>query len=59
VSRDSGRGAELADPAAGGKHALRSLARRHAVLDEEFKELHQARTELIQQAAQTCWHDQA
>ncbi len=44
-------GAELADPAAGGKHALRSLARRHAVLDEEIKELHQALTELTQQAA--------
>lgn len=44
-------GADLADPAAGCKHALRSLARRHAALDEEVKELHQSLTGVTEQAA--------
>jgi transposase len=44
-------GTDLADPAAGCKHALRSLARRHAALDEEINELHQALTESTAQAA--------
>lgn len=44
-------GPEVADPAIGCKHALRSLARRHAVLDEEIKELHRALTDLTAQAA--------
>jgi transposase len=44
-------GADLSDPAAGCKQALRSLARRHADLDEEIKELHQGLAELTRRAA--------
>lgn len=44
-------GADLSDPSAGCKHALRSLARRHAFLDEEIKELHRSLAELTEQAA--------
>jgi transposase len=44
-------GLDLADPATGCKQALRSLARRHAALEEEVKELHQALTELTAAAA--------
>lgn len=44
-------GADLSDPSAGCKHALRSLARRHGALDEEIKELHRCLTQLTEQAA--------
>lgn len=44
-------GPDLADPAAGCKRALRSLARRHTDLDEEIKELHRALAELTKRAA--------
>jgi transposase len=44
-------GPELSDPLAGCRHALRSLARRHAILDEEVKELHRSLTHLTRQAA--------
>jgi transposase len=44
-------GPEMSDPAAGCKQALRSLARRHAILDEEVKELHRSLAQLTQQAA--------
>ena len=44
-------GADLTDPGIACKQALRSLARRHADLDEEIKELHRGLTVLTQQAA--------
>lgn len=44
-------GADLADPSTGCKAALRSLARRHALLDHEVKDLHRALTQLTKQAA--------
>ena len=44
-------GADLAQPDAACRHALRSLARRHADLNREIKELHRAITELTKQAA--------
>lgn len=44
-------GSELSDPSAGCRHALRSLARRHAILDEEVKELHRSLAHLTRQAA--------
>lgn len=44
-------GTDLTDPANACKQALRSLARRHAVLDEEIKELRRGLTDLTQQAA--------
>ena len=44
-------GADLADPGSACKQALRSLARRHASLDAEAKDLHRALADLTQQAA--------
>ncbi|WP_370895091.1 IS110 family transposase [Janibacter sp. GXQ6167] len=44
-------GADLTDPGIACRRALRSLARRHADLDEEIKELHRWLTDLTQQAA--------
>ena len=44
-------GSDLADPADGCKHALRSLARRHALLDEEVNGLHRSLAELTARAA--------
>lgn len=44
-------GTDLADSASGCKHGLRSLARPHAAIDEEVKELHQSLAELTEQAA--------
>jgi transposase len=44
-------GADLADPATGCKHALRSLARRHADLEEEIKNLQRSLAQLTERAA--------
>jgi transposase len=44
-------GDDLSDPSAACKHALRSLARRHAALDQEIKELHRSLAQLTGQAA--------
>ena len=43
--------ASLSDPVNGCKHALRSLARRHAVLDDEVTDIHRSLAELTAQAA--------
>lgn len=44
-------GPDLTDPGIACKQALRSLARRHADLEEEIKELHRGLTDLTQLAA--------
>ena len=44
-------GTDLADPGVACRRALRSLARRHADLDREVKELHRGLTDLTRQAA--------